>query len=356
MEIVKKRIVTYGFILLSFCLLMIGIRTIPVSAKKQSRISDQDFQPTKRITKKERDRYYSESAFVGNSISKGLKIYFNTSGKGVCGNPVMLVQDSYSFSNDKNQGSPYQLTYRGRSMRAKDAIAAAKVKRVFINMGTNDLCKPYPQTYQDYVHYLTEIRKRNPKVVIFIQGTTPMCSERDKQYLNNSAIHALNEKMRTYCKNHKDIYYVDISKGLRTADGGLQRKYSSDGYVHMAMAGYRIWANNLNSYVSKLMLKEKNAEEAVDWAAQNMTKDAYETARKWVDRLERSTVKQKLQHRLKRIKKKIKESEANPGEENEEPAESAVPGESTVTEEGAAQGGFYFSRKRLGNFAELYTS
>lgn len=330
MKMILKRRIAYGFILLIFCLMMIDIRMISVSAKTQTSMSDQGFKPAKHLKKKERDRYYSNSAFVGNSISKGLHIYFNSSGKGVCGHPIMLVQGSYSFYNDKNSGSQYQITYRGKGMRAKEAIAAAKVKRVFINMGSNDLWKPYTQTYQDYVQYIRGIRKRNPKVVIFIQGTTPVCNSRNKKYLNNSAIQALNKKMEKYCSCQKNMYYVDISKGLTTAEGELQKKYSSDDYMHITMAGYQIWAKNLNSYVSKLLLQEKNAKAAVDWAAQKKTKDSYNTARKWVNRLEQSTMKQKLQNRLKRIQKQIKDSEPNPDEKNAEPNKNTVPVESKM--------------------------
>lgn len=325
--------------ILDLCLMMTGISTIPVPAKTQTSMSKQKFKPVKQIKKKERDRYYSKSAFVGNSISKGLKLYFDSRGKGICGHPTMLVQGSYSFINDKKQGSPYQIVYRGKRMKAKEAIAAAKVKRVFINMGTNDLWKPSAQTYRDYVDYIRGIQRRNPKVVIFIQGTTPMCSARNKRYLNNSAIQSLNKRMKKYCKGHKDLYYVDVSRGLKTAEGGLQRKYASDGYVHMTMEGYRIWAKNLNSYVSRLMLQEKNAEKAVDWAAQNKTKGAYGTARKWVNHLEKSTLKQKLQRKLKRIKKKIEESEQNPNDENGASGENTAPEGSPAPEESPAPEG-----------------
>lgn len=303
------------------CLLLLGAGTISLMAKASDYgTENEQFKPVKKITKKERDRYYSDSAFIGNSVSIGLKMYFNSGGKGVCGKPVMLVRECYSFANDRKAGSPYRVQYRGRRYRAKDAIAAAKVKRVFINMGSNDLWKPSAQTYKDYVRYIKEIRKQNPKVVIFIQGTTPMCSARNRRYLNNSSIRALNKRMEKYCKKQKDIYYVDISKGLETAAGGLQRKYSSDGYVHLKMSGYKIWTKNLNSYVSKLLLKEKNAALAVAFAKEQKTAETYAEAEKRVAGLENSTVRQKLQKKLKQLKKKIPTETPSPA-----PTESPTP-------------------------------
>lgn len=288
--------------LLYVCLLLIASGTVSLSAAKSASDTESEiFIPRKKITKKERDRYYSSSAFVGNSVGVGLKLYFDSRGKGVCGKPVMLVRGCYSFANDRKKGSPYQIVYRGRKYRAKDAIAAARVKRVFINMGSNDLWKPSAQTYQDYVRYVKEIRKKNPNVIIFIQGTTPMCSTRSRKYLNNSAIRDLNQRMKEYCGKQKDMYYVDISEGLKTRTGGLQRKYSSDGYVHMTMSGYKIWTDNLNDYISKLLLREKNATLAVGYAAKKKTVGAYNTAKKLVERLDSSTVKQSLQKKLKQI-------------------------------------------------------
>lgn len=173
-------------------LLLFGAGLVLLLAKEPAHGAEyKSFKPLKKITKKERDRYYSDSAFIGNSVSLGLKRYVNSGGKGVCGKPVMLVQGCYSFANDKKKGSPYRLPYRGRRYRAKEAVAAAKVERVFINMGSNDLWKPSAQTYRDYVSYIKEIRERNPKVVIFIQGTTPMCSARNRKYLNNCVVDGL---------------------------------------------------------------------------------------------------------------------------------------------------------------------
>lgn len=297
---------------------MLGVLPLPPHDARAAKASA-EFKPKTTVSKKERDKYFSESAFVGNSISKGLKIYFDSQGGGFLGNPVMLVQGSYSFINDKRQGSEYQLTYKGQKLQAKDAIAAARVKRVFINMGTNDLWKPSSQTYLDYVDYVSEIRRRNPKVIIFIQGTTPICGSRDQKYLNNAAIRDLNERMEKYCSKNKDMYYVNVSRGLETAGGQLKSQYSSDGFVHMTMVGYKMWTDNLIAYVNTLILQEKNAAKAVDRAEKSETQEDYDTAKAWVYKLEKSTTKQKLKVRLQRLKSKIEKPVSDQDEEEEKP-------------------------------------
>lgn len=256
---------------------------------------------TQKISKTMRNRYFSDSAFVGNSVSVGLKMYFNSQGNGFLGRPVMLVQGCYSFANDKASYSQYQITYKGRKYKAKNAVKAAGVKRVFISMGTNDLWKPASQTYRDYVQYIKGIRKENLKVVIFIQSTTPMCSSRCRGYLNNSAINELNRRMKNYCQKHKDMYYVDVSKGLKNPDGGLKGQYASDGYVHLTMKAYEIWTNNLVKYVDNLILQEQEASKTVSKAAKSKTSEDYQEARKVVNKLDNSTRKDGLKKKLKKI-------------------------------------------------------
>lgn len=258
-----------------------------------------------KITDKTVNKYFSQSAFVGNSVSKGLKMYFDYQGKGFLGNPCMLVQESYSFYNEKSGNSKFMLTYRGQKYKAKDAVAKANVKHVFISMGINDLWYSVSRTYQDYVEYVEGIRKKNPGIIIFIQSTTPMCDARKKGMLNNASINILNKKMEQYCKQKKDTYYIDIRQGLTNQQGDL--KYSSDGYVHMTMEGYRIWTNNLRTQVKQLLKEEQKAKDAVKKAEKKKTKETYLKAKEIVGELEKSTTKEELNKQLKeKIKKTLK--------------------------------------------------
>ena len=252
----------------------------------------------KKVSEKTRNKYFSDAAFVGNSVSVGLKMYFDSQGKGFLGAPTMLVQGCYSFANDAAAHSQYQISYKGKKYKAKDAIKAAKVKKAFISMGTNDMGKPASQVYQDYVKYIQGIRKENPNVIIFIQSTTPMCTSKNRKYLNNSAINELNKLMKKYCNKHKDMYYVDISKDMKDKSGGLKKQYASDGYVHMTMAGYKVWTNNLTEYVDKLILQEQEATNAVEKAAKSRIQEDYDAANTLVKKLASSQKKDQLKKKL----------------------------------------------------------
>lgn len=254
-----------------------------------------------KVSTKTRNQYFSDAAFVGNSVSVGLKMYFDSQGKGFLGSPAMLVQGCYSFANDAASYSEYQIEYKGKKCKAKDAIAEAKVNKVFISMGTNDMGYPVSQVYQNYVKYIQGIRKKNPNVIIFIQSTTPMCTSKNRKYLNNSAIDELNELMEKYCSKHRDMYYVNIIKGMKDKSGGLKKEYSSDGYVHMTMAGYKVWTNNLTAYVDKLILQEQEATKAVEKAEESQSQEDYDAASTLVRKLASGQKKAQLKERLQKI-------------------------------------------------------
>ena len=256
------------------------------------------------ITKKQRDAYFSKSAFLGNSLAVGQKIYFDSQGKDFLGNPTMIVKTCYSFYYDKSNSSNFRVDYKGEPCQAKDAIYRYKVKRVFINMGMNDLWKSPELTYKDYVAYIKGIRKKNPNVVIFIESTTPVCNERGESYLNNVNVNKLNAMMAAYCKKQKNMYYIDVSSGLKGADGHLKKEYCSDGYVHLNLKGYEVWTNAVCKYVDNLLIKEQEAKDAVETAIESRMASDYKEAKKKLAGLEKSTVKEKLEKRLKKAKNK----------------------------------------------------
>ncbi len=168
-------------------------------------------------------------------------------------------------------------------------------------MGTNDFHGNANVVYKDYVEYIEGIRKANPKVVIFIESTTSVTSNHQGKYLNSKNIKKLNDKMKTYCSKHKDMYFVNVSSKLNDKKGHLLKKYASDNYCHLTMAAYRIWTNQLVKFTDKLMLKEAEAKAAVAAAQKSKTEKKVKEAKKLVNKLEKSTVKSSLLKKLKKI-------------------------------------------------------
>ncbi len=291
---ITRRIIT---IILVVSVAMLGTGMDTVNAAEE-----QPLHPIKvSVSKKEAKRYFKKSAFIGSSIGLGQKIYMKHGGKKYLGHPKMIVKGCYSFRNDK--GGKYQLSYKGKKGTARSCIKRAKVKRVFINMGTNDMFEGPKKVFKHYKKYIKGIQKKNKGIVVFIESMTPVYKGGQKRKLNNKNVNKLNSSLKKYAKNKKDVYYIDITTALKDSSGGLKRKYASDKYVHLTMSGYKVWTKKVLSYVKKMLKDEKAAKKAVEYAKTYKTEGEISRAQKLVSELHNSTVKIKLQKQLDAISK-----------------------------------------------------
>jgi len=193
--------------------------------------------------------WFSDAGFVGNSVSVGFASYAKKQYGNYFANTTMMAKESYSFRNDAKGKDKYKISLNGQPGRAKDLIARAGLKKVFINMGTNDLCGGADSAYATYADYINEIRATNPGILIFIEATTPVYASSEKDALNNKNIDALNAKMAALCATSPDLFFVDINTPMKDAKGGLNPAYCSDKFVHVNNAGYSVWTNTVLQYV-----------------------------------------------------------------------------------------------------------
>ena len=281
-----------------------GVSSASAKSKKAETTVTQTTTKKKEISDKRRNKYYKTAAFIGNSLGLGQKYYFNRQGKNYLGGPKMLVRGCYSFYNDKHHCTKWMIQYNGKTMMAKNAIKAAGVDKVFINMGTNDFFYNGDRVFEDYKDYIKGIRKVNPDVIIFIESTVSVTSTHQGRNLNSKNIARLNELMEEYCKEHKDLYFIDVSSKLLNDKGHLKMQYASDNYCHLTDSAYKIWTQEMIKYTDKLMLREDAAKQAVRKAEKKRTKKYIRKAKKYVNKLEKSTVKSELKARLKAIVRK----------------------------------------------------
>ncbi|MCR4716650.1 MAG: hypothetical protein K5656_05675 [Lachnospiraceae bacterium] len=279
------------------------------------------------ISSAERNAFYKNSAFIGSSIGVGLNNYFKAKGSGYLGGPKMLVRGCYSFMNDERNNTPYIIHYKGVAMKARYALKAANVDRAFICMGTNDMWESPTAMYNRYVRYLKGIRSSNPDLTIFIQSTPP--TRRSSGNLANRNVNAANALIKKYCESQKDMYYIDISTALKDSTGKLKSSYCSDGYCHLTFAGYAKWMSTQIAYTDRLMLDEKNAKAKLTAAQKKIKKllnksktscnkklitkaqNSYATAKEYISRLDKSTLKTTLNAKLKSKKESIKKIKKN---------------------------------------------
>ena len=256
--------------------------------------------PAATVTQAQIDKFFGESGFIGSSIGVGQKNYFDAQGYSFLGHPTMMVKGCYAFHNDGGaNGSQYQIGVGGYTGPARYVVQRSGVKRVFINMGTNDMVGSADYVYGNYVAYLNGIRETNPNVPIYIEAMTPVYAGGQRGNLNNANVNALNAKLAAYCKGQSDMYFIDINTPLKAGTGALPAAYSSDSYVHLTFAAYAVWTDVVVDYVKAQMIAEQRAKDAVTTYTESKTADNLKAAKKAVKKLEASALKTKLSKKLK---------------------------------------------------------
>ena len=252
------------------------------------------------ITQAQVDKFIGESGFIGSSIGVGQQMYFDAQGYSFLGHPTMMVRGCYAFHNDGGaNGSQYQIGVGGYTGPARYVVQRSGVKRVFINMGTNDMVGSAEYVYGNYVDYISGIRATNPNVPIYIEAMTPVYAGGERGNLNNANVNALNSMLKAYCKKQSDMYFIDINTPLKAGTGALPAAYSSDNYVHLTFAAYAVWTNTVVDFVKKQMIAEQRAKDAVTTYTESKTAANLKAAKKAVNKLEASALKTKLLKKLK---------------------------------------------------------
>lgn len=251
------------------------------------------------LPESEINEFFSQSVFIGCSLGVGHMMYLDEQGEDYLGSPLYLALSSYGIYNDDGRNGPeYQLSYNGVTAPARELLAMTDAKRVFINLGTNDMYGDAEYVSETFIEYLDGIRKDNPDVAIYLEALTPVYIGSETEFLNNDNVDALNAILKEYCDSHPDVYYIDISTIMKDDNGGLKDEYTSDYYVHLNDAAYEAWTKKLISTVRSQLIYEQRAEDAVTTYEEAGTETALADARAALKKLEDSAYKSALESGL----------------------------------------------------------
>lgn len=132
-------------------------------------------------------------------------------------------------------------------------------KRVFINIGTNDLSDsriPMERIMEHYDSIISSIEERLPKVLIYLMAYYPVnyeaAAENMKECLkvrSNEKITAANALVKAIAEKHGQRY-IDINKNLKDEQGRLKAEYTIEG-LHINEQGYRAIFGDLMKYLAE---------------------------------------------------------------------------------------------------------
>lgn len=192
--------------------------------------------------------YFSDAAFLGDSVTEGLDSYAN---------PVKGVAAVYGYRSAGPSAILNRTSLRNFATEtdeiALDKIAERAPKRLYILLGANALARDGEAEETSFLAYygqmLDLIRETlGPDVTIYVQSMTPVRPEYTEKAagLYKERIQRVNDALAKLAEE-KGCPFVNIYDVLADENGDLRQDYSADG-LHMNASGYSAWVNHLASH------------------------------------------------------------------------------------------------------------
>lgn len=138
-------------------------------------------------------------------------------------------------------------------------ITDLKPKKVFLNIGTNDLSNPQipiSQMIENYDRILCKIEEALPQTVIYLMAYYPVnyeaAAEEMKECLKirtNEKIERANEEVKKLAQKHGQ-HYIDVNKNLKDEQGRLKAEYTIEG-MHIKEEDYAAIYDDVMRYVKE---------------------------------------------------------------------------------------------------------
>lgn len=119
-------------------------------------------------------------------------------------------------------------------------------RRIFINIGTNDLSDPnlpIEQMIQNYDQILTDIQEHLPHVELYLMAYYPVNYDAATWEMKPCLAIRTNEKIQEANRNVKELAekhnarYIDVNSTLKDSNGNLKAEYTIEG-MHIKREGY----------------------------------------------------------------------------------------------------------------------
>lgn len=142
----------------------------------------------------------------------------------------------------------------------EEMVFATEPRKIFINIGTNDISRPeyrVEKLMENYGKIIAMIQKRLPGAQIYMMAYYPV-NEVDKlpegEWAKGMFATRTNENIRLANAEVEKLagemgcHYIDVNEGLADGNGRLKKEYTVEG-IHMYANGYRVVLENLKRYL-----------------------------------------------------------------------------------------------------------
>lgn len=186
------------------------------------------------------DEYFDDAAFVGDSITEGIKLYeVMTNATVVAARGINLDN---VFTDDQIRTAQGNSTVMG-------ALEAAEPQKIYIMFGANGVGWFTEQHFTDvYTKFVQAVKEQHPDSQIYLQSILPVTQEFDdsREDISNDKINRYNELVVEIAEEQK-VHYLDVASAFKDEKGCLPEDSNGDG-MHFGNKYYQKWFDYLKSH------------------------------------------------------------------------------------------------------------
>lgn len=185
--------------------------------------------------------YFDDAAFIGDSISTGIKLY------DVMSNAEVFASVGTSL---ENIGTKQAIKDNGEQITILEALRRSECKKIYIMLGANSLGGGIDRAVETYSSLLDTILSQNPGTVIYIQSALPIneaiFAKSYNSGVTNAKIDEFNARLCALAVE-KGLYYLDVASVFKDDTGSMPAEYTPDG-LHINSAQYITWFDYLKTH------------------------------------------------------------------------------------------------------------
>lgn len=186
------------------------------------------------------DDWFSDAAFLGDSLTDGLMLYSGVRGAANLAYKGLTVQSACTDKVIK--------TAAGKAS-ALDALKQQTYGKVYLLLGVNEL-----GWYNDarftkcYGELIDLVREAQPDAQVYLQTLFPVTAAKSASHgwLKNEKVAVYNGLIAALAEE-KQVYLVDTHAAFAAGDGALPAEGSTDG-VHLTKSYYKLWLEYLRAH------------------------------------------------------------------------------------------------------------
>ena len=212
----------------------------PEAPEETPELPPEPFSPRLSEQEKVDDSFFADSAFLGNSLVRGLELY-----GGLESGDFYAVTSTSVVNVDMYKDAKLE---SGEDGTLLEALCENPHDRIYVLLGVNEISFEPDYFIELYSQMLDKIEEQEPEAEIYIMGLTPVTEQKSGEgdLFSMKRIAEYNEALYALAEE-RECRYVDLVEALADETGYLPEEQSVDG-IHMTQDKYSEWADYLRTH------------------------------------------------------------------------------------------------------------